>query len=227
VLPTVSRPLIMLTREMFLALLQGLPAADLSFLDRPWNLLAVRIERNLKKGLQPPDALHAALDDSPDWERQLHLRAFLNEDPVLALPDLSPRQKDALIVLRSLGSCSLAQLSRLLMRDRSNIRRTLEVLVAKSYIIKYFRKDGPAYLAITSPLSDQQRSEAIEILQAYKEFLMEGSTGKEAPSPTTATTTTTTTKATTPTTATTPTSLTTATTPTMAPALAAHFPRPP
>jgi DNA-binding MarR family transcriptional regulator len=161
----------MLTQEMFLALLQGLPADDLSYLDQPWYLLALRIQRGLKEGLAPPAALHAALDNSPEADRQSHLRAFLQESSVDGL-DLSPRQKDALVALRYAGSCSLAQLSRILMRDPSNTRRTLQVLVEKGYAIKYFRKDGPAYSAVTSPLSEKHRAEAIEILLAYKAFLI-------------------------------------------------------
>ena len=50
----------MLTLDMLYAVLQGLPADHLDYLDRPWYLLAVRIARGLKEGLDPPSALHAA-----------------------------------------------------------------------------------------------------------------------------------------------------------------------
>lgn len=163
----------MLTQEMIFALLQGLPADHLDYLDRPWFLLAKRIERAMKEGQDPYTALHSALTNSHEWERQAYLRAFLQEEPVLALPDLTPRQKDALIALRYSGACSLQQLSRILALDRSYTRRLLEVLIEKGYAIKYFRRDGPYYLAISSPMSDQARSQVTELMQAFKQALFE------------------------------------------------------
>ena len=83
----------MLTLDMLYAVIQGLPADHLDYLDRPWYLLAVRIERALKEGLDPASALHSALSNSADWERQVYLRAFIHEEPVLALPDLTHAKK--------------------------------------------------------------------------------------------------------------------------------------
>jgi hypothetical protein len=171
----------MLTQDILLALLQGLPAAHLDHLDRPWYLLALRIQRALKRGLPPPDALHDALDNSAGWERETYLHAFLQEVPVHALPDLTPSQKDALIALRTAGACSLSQLSRFLALDRSYTRRLLLVLIENGYAIRYFRRDGPYYLAIFSPLSDQHRSESLEIWKAFKQFLIEGKSSSLPP----------------------------------------------
>jgi len=162
----------MLTLDMLYAVIQGLPADHLDYLDRPWYLLAVRIERALKEGLDPTSALHSALSNSADWERQVYLRAFIHEEPVLALPDLTPRQKEALIALRYAGACSLAQLCRILVQERSNTRRRLDVLIEKGYVIKYFRRDGAYYLAITSFLDDATKSKAAEMMQSFKQFLL-------------------------------------------------------
>ena len=163
----------MLTLEILFAVLQGLPADHLDHLDRPWYLLAWRIERGLKEGLEPYAALRSALSNSAKWERQVYLRAFLQEEPVLALPDLTQRQKDALIALRYAGACSLQQLSRILALDRSYTRRLLEVLIEKGHAIKYFRRDGAYYLAISSSLNEQSKSQVIELMQAFKQALFE------------------------------------------------------
>ncbi len=162
----------MLTLDMLFAVLHGLPANHLDYLDRPWYLLASRIERALKEGQDPYSALRSALSNSPEWERQVYLRAFLQEEPVMALTDLTPRQKDALIALRYAGACSLPQLSRILVLDRSYTRRLLEVLIEKGYAIKYFRRDGTYYLAISSPMSSQARSQVTELMQAFKQALL-------------------------------------------------------
>ncbi|MGH2583217.1 MAG: MarR family transcriptional regulator [Anaerolineales bacterium] len=163
----------MLTLEMLFAVLQGLPAEHLDYLDRPWYLLAVRIEHALKEGLDPTSALHSALSNSAEWERKIYLRAFLHEEPVLALPDLTQRQKEALIALRYAGACSLSQLCRILVQDRSLIRR-LDVLIEKGYAVKYFRRDGAYYLAISSPLEAETRSDVVELMQAFKQALLAG-----------------------------------------------------
>ena len=161
----------MLTLELIYALLQGLPADHLDFLDRPWYLLATRIQRALKDGSDPLAALRSALSASPQWERQVFLRAFLQEEPVFALPDLTQRQKEALIALRYAGACSLSQLSRILAQDRGNTSRRLDVLIEKGYAVKYFRREGPCYLAITSPLDDHAKSQVAGLMQAFKQAL--------------------------------------------------------
>ena len=199
----------MLTLEMICALLQGLPADHLDHLDRPWYLLAVRIERALKEGLDPTSALHAALSNSAEWERQVFLRAFLLEEPVLALLVL---WRTGFFFFRSLtrrcfsDASSLSQLSRILVQDRSNTRRRLEVLIEKGYAVKYFRRDGAYYLAISSPLDDKDKSKAIELMQAFKQALLaaasdqqqnRGASRRGTKSPTKAATHTTTTSPTT------------------------------
>lgn len=163
----------MLILEMIFALLQGLPADHLDHLDRAWYLLAVRIQRGLKDGRTPIDALYDALCNSTQWERDAYLRFFTQQAPVLALPDLTPRQKDALIALRYSGTCSLVQLVRILALDRSYTRRLLDALVEKGYAVKYFRRDGAYYLAIASPLSDDSKRQVSELMDSFKEALIE------------------------------------------------------
>ena len=169
----------MLTLDMLFAVLQGLPADHLKHLHRPWYLLAWRIERGLKEGLDPVSALHAALSNSHKWEREHYLRAFEHEEPVLALPDLTQRQKEALVALRYAGASSLTQLTRVLAQDRSNTRRRLDFLVEKGYAFKYFANEGACYMAITAPIPDGTRSEAIEMMQAFKQALL---ASQESPS---------------------------------------------
>jgi len=64
------------------------------------------------------------------------------------LPGLSYRQKEALITLRSVGVASLAQLSRVLLQDPSNVRKRLLALVKKGYVLRFFRQGGIHYYAI-------------------------------------------------------------------------------
>ena len=244
----------MLTLEMICALLQGLPADHLDHLDRPWYLLAVRIERALKEGLDPTSALHAALSNSAEWERQVFLRAFLQEEPVLALPVL---WRTGFFFFRSptrrcfSDASSLSQLSRILVQDRSNTRRRLEVLIEKGYAVKYFRRDGAYYLAISSPLDDQTKSKVTGLMQAFKQALIASQDSPLPPSEarekgsgvngvTSPTTTTTPTTSTTPTKATASTTATTRSVDVPCPAqpgrnsnatgafpVANHLPRPP
>ena len=118
------------------------------------------------------EALHSAMSNSTEWERKVYLRAMLHEEPVLALPGLTQRQKEALIALRYAGACSLSQLSRVLAQDRGNTHRRLAVLVEKGYAVKYFRRDGPYYLAISSPFSGETESQVNELMQAFKQALI-------------------------------------------------------
>jgi predicted transcriptional regulator len=61
---------------------------------------------------------------------------------------LSYRQKEALIALRVAGVASLAQLSRVLLQDRSNTHKRLNALVSKGYAMKFFRPGGIYYFAV-------------------------------------------------------------------------------
>ena len=54
----------------------------------------------VNEGLDLVATLHAALINSQQWERDAYLRALLQEEPVLALPDLTQREKETLIALR-------------------------------------------------------------------------------------------------------------------------------
>jgi DNA-binding MarR family transcriptional regulator len=143
--------------------------------------LAVRIQHGLKEGRIPLDSLYDALCNSTQWERDAYLRAFAHHAPVLALPDLTARQKDALIALRYAGTSSLQQLTRILALDRSYTRRLLDTLVEKGYAVKYFRRGGAHYLAVTSPLSDDSKRQVTELMDSFKEALFEKQEENKAP----------------------------------------------
>jgi len=138
----------MLTMEIIYALLQGLPAKYLDFLEPPWPPFCLRLEQALKNGATPVEALSYAIESMNDWGRSQLNKTLLEVRPVMNLPGLSYRQKEALITLRSVDVASLAQLSRVLLQDPSNVRKRLLALVKKGYILRFFRQGGIHYYAI-------------------------------------------------------------------------------
>jgi hypothetical protein len=142
----------MITLELIYAVLRGLPARYLDFLDPPWPPFIQRIENALKNGQDPMSALRFALDSMNDWAKTVLRKTLSQVRPVMRLPGLSYRQKEALVALRSAGVVSLTQLSRVLVQDRSNTHKRLAVLVSKGYALKFFRSGGTYYFAITSPV---------------------------------------------------------------------------
>jgi len=154
----------MLTLETLYALLQGLPAKYLDFLDPPWPPFCQRIENALKQGMNPLAALQFALDAMNDWGRSMLKKALSQVRPVMNLHGLSYRQKEALIALRYAGVASLAQLSRILVQDRSNTRRCLLALVNKGYAVRFFRPGGVYYFAIPSRIEKSIKVSVNELL---------------------------------------------------------------
>ncbi|MEX2162300.1 MAG: hypothetical protein WD751_10360 [Anaerolineales bacterium] len=154
----------MLTLEILYALLQGLPAKYLDFLEPPWPPFAQRIENALAAGLSPMQALQDALDSMNDWAKG-QLRKMLSQvHPVMALPGLTYRQKEALIALRACGVASLAGLGRYLMADRSNLHKRLAVLVRKGYALRFFRSGGVSYYAVPSRMDRPLKTSIHDLL---------------------------------------------------------------
>ena len=154
----------MLTIEMLYAVLQGLPASQLDFLDPPWLHFCERIERALKAGLDPLTSLKSALDTMGDWERRMLRKVLAQSRSVMPLADLSYRQKEALIALRYAGAASLAQLSRVLVQDPSNTHKRLTVLVKRGFAMKFFRPGGMHYFAVPGPIEKSLKVSVHELL---------------------------------------------------------------
>lgn len=173
----------MLNLETLYAVLQGLPVERLQHLkNTPWLSLCRRIERHLKGNKPPLEAIHAALDECGEWERQ-HLRqALALVVPVMQIPGLSYRQRQALVTLRYLGSATLAQLSHTLMADRSNTHRRMQVLVRRGLALRFAQPSGVCYMPITQPLPREVKRGVQRILATLIQ---------EALTPTTSTTSTT------------------------------------
>jgi hypothetical protein len=154
----------MLTLDLLYALLRGLPAKYLDFLDPPWPPFCQRVENALKEGKDPLAALQFALDAMNPWARGMLQKLLSQIGPAMSLPGLTYRQKEALIALRYAGVASLAQLSRVLVQDPSNTYKRLAVLVAKGYAAKFFRKAGVFYFAVSSPLDPSLKHSVHELL---------------------------------------------------------------
>ncbi len=154
----------MLTLELLYALLRGLPAKYLDFLDPPWPPFCQRVENALKEGKDPLAALQFALDAMNPWARSMLQKLLSQIRPAIALPGLTYRQKEALIALRYAGVVSLSQLNRVLVQDPSNTRKRLAVLVAKGYAAKFFRKTGVFYFAVSSPIDPSLKHSVHELL---------------------------------------------------------------
>jgi len=143
----------MLNLDTLYAVLQGVPVGRLQHLkDTPWHTICRRIERHLKDNQPPLEAVQAALQECGEWERR-HLRqALAHVLPVMHIPGLSYRQRQALVTLRYLGSASLTQLSHTLMADRSNTHRRMQALVRRGLVLKFSQPGGVCYVPITRPL---------------------------------------------------------------------------
>lgn len=175
----------MLSLDTLYAVMQGLPVDRLQHLkDTPWRVLCWRIERELAAGHPPLLALQNALKDLGDWERQHIRQALAHVLPVMHIPGLSYRQRQALITLRYLGSASLTQLSYTLMADRSNTHRRLQALVHRGLALKFSQPGGVCYMAITNPLSKEIKRSVQSILDA----LIQEAASDAPTKPTTATT---------------------------------------
>lgn len=142
----------MLTIDVIHALLLGLPAKQLRHLERSaWAALAHRIEHKLRFEPDPLLALKAALDNAGDSNRSELFKALAFVLPVMVIPRLSYRQREALIALRYLKSASLTHLSHTLMADRSNTNRRMLALVRRGLAIKFAQPGGTYFMAIDRP----------------------------------------------------------------------------
>ena len=81
----------MFSLEMLYAVLQGLPAKYLDFLDPPWPPFCQCIEIALKDGKDPLAALQFALDATNDWGKSMLKKALSQVRPVMQMPGLSYR----------------------------------------------------------------------------------------------------------------------------------------
>lgn len=151
--------------EISYAVLQGLPSKYFAFLDLPRPPFCQRIENALKAGEDPLAALQYALDAMNDWGRSMLKKLLSLVNAVMELPGLTYRQKEVLIVLRSMGAASLPQLNRALKQDRSNLRRRLYALVDKGYAVKFLRPEGTYYYAPPSRTDKSLRSSVRELLK--------------------------------------------------------------
>lgn len=171
----------MLTIEMLYAVLQGLPASHLDFLDPPWLHFCERIERALKAGLDPLTALKSALDTMGDYERRMLRKVLAQSRSVMPMTDLSYRQKEALIALRYAGAASLAQLSRVLVQDPSNTHKRLAVLVKKGFAMRFFRPGGIYYFAVPARIEKSLKVSVNDLLNDLIQESIEA--GPEQPDP--------------------------------------------
>jgi predicted transcriptional regulator len=142
----------LISREMLYALLQGLPEKYFAHMDAPWHFLARLINLELKAGRDPISALKAAFARTNDFSRQKIKETLLNVMPVMQIPRLSYRQREALIALRSVKSASLAQLCCILAQDRRNLYRRLNALVRKGLAIRFYQPGGVFYFATSAPM---------------------------------------------------------------------------
>ena len=95
----------MLTKQLILAVLQGLPASSLPHLAEPYRLFCERIESALKHEVPPLPALNYALTEASPRETRDLIRT-LKETLLIqdqSLPSLSKRQKEVLVALRLFG----------------------------------------------------------------------------------------------------------------------------
>lgn len=185
----------MLTLDLLYAVMLGLPSKDLHHLNETaWRVLCSRIERFLASGHDPLTALKLALETAGDWERTELRKALQQVLPVMSIPGLSYRQRQALIALRYVKTASLTQLAYTLMTDRSNTHRRLQALVRRGLAIKFSQPGGVRYMAVTTPLPKHVK---LGVQQLLDELLQDVATDQSSVAATTPTTSTTVTKATT------------------------------
>lgn len=159
----------MLTLDLLLAVLRGLPPAYLSHLESPWRLFCGRIQQALRQGHPPLDALQLALEQASLQEVQQISKAIGEANGVMSLSDLSHRQKQALAALRYENVASLSHLSRVLNWDRSHTYHRLAVLVEKGYALKFYGDKGPHYFAVYEPQDASMKSQAFQLVQDFVE----------------------------------------------------------
>ncbi len=154
----------MLTLEILYAVLQGLDPSYLTHLDHAWAVFCLRIHDALGKGNDPIAALKTAIFQTGPREFAAIRKMLREARPVMKLPGLSRRQKEALVALRYSKVASISHLSQVLAMDRSNTFRTLKALVAKRLALKFIRKDGVYYYALPASLGHSVKAEINRLL---------------------------------------------------------------
>ena len=146
------------------AVLQGLPPEFLTFLDETWLNFCRRIQWALGRGLDPVAALKAAIEELSDSQMEDLKRALGEVKPVMQMRGLSYPQKEVLIALRYSKVVSLSRLSKQLVRDVGNTNRRLSALVKKGLAFKFYSKEGPCYMAVTTPMQRTTKSAIHQVL---------------------------------------------------------------
>lgn len=162
----------MLTLETLFAVLQGLPSSFLTGLDPSWQAFCCRLEFAVHYYQDPREALKQVLREATPREIRLLIKALSKAESVMCLPDLSARQKQALIVLRYENCLTLSRLYKLLNWDRSNTYRCLLVLMKKGYVGKFQGDMGPAYFAINRALDGAFKASAFGFIHDYLRQLL-------------------------------------------------------
>lgn len=81
--------------------------------------------------------------------------------------------------MRVAGVASLAQLSRVLLQDRSNTHKRLSVLVNKGFVMKFFRPGGIYYFAVPHRVDKSLKISVNDLLNK----LIEESASEAQPNP--------------------------------------------
>lgn len=147
----------MISRDMLYAILLGLPERFLEHLKAPWSLIATLVRLAREEKADPVTALRYAVIRLGANGRNTLRKALLAVLPVMSIPDLSYRQKEALIALRSQHTASLPQLCSALLQDRSNTHRRMAALVTKGFAIKFIQPNGVFYMSVDIPLDKATR----------------------------------------------------------------------
>jgi hypothetical protein len=174
----------MISIELLHALLQGLPSKFLEHLNPPWPLIATRIQLQIDEGEDPVSALKFAFMSTKDYERRSIRETLLQVLPVMQIPGLSYRQREALIALRSAKTASLSQLCQVLAQDRGNTFRRMGALVNKGLAFKFYRPGGVYYFAVLTPM---EKSAKVAVSHFIDELIREASAGEFPAAPTTPT----------------------------------------
>jgi hypothetical protein len=154
----------MLSLDMLYAVLQGLPPKYLNHLEWPWPQFCERIARSLNSGADAAAALRSAVNSCSPSQLAAIKKSLREIEPVMHLPGLTYRQREALIALRNSKTASLAHLTHILALDRSNIHRSLSALIKKGYAIRFFRPGGVHYMAIDSPIEKSVKLAAFQMI---------------------------------------------------------------
>lgn len=155
----------MISRELLLAILQGLPRKYFNILEPPWIGMALRIDANLLQGQSPLQALQNAYQDMGPHGRKRLRQTLQQVLPVMQLPGLTYRQREILIVLRSLKCASLSQVCAILTHDRRNTHHRLNALVAKGHAVRIHQPNGIHYMAIQKPLGREVKQGINDFIQ--------------------------------------------------------------